>query len=382
MSTCPSTSARRIFATADIGANAVELLRQHGYDLQVYPRVEPPSHEEIVAAVRAGIDGLITTLRDRIDEEVFAAGAGRLKVVAQDAVGVDNIDRSAANRYRIPFTNTPEVLTEATAEFAFFMMGAVARKLWSSEQLVRENRWGAWHPWYPFLGDEVTGKTVAVIGTGRIGRAFLYKCIGLDMDILCYSHRRPDAALLDAVQREMDLRFELGISSRHARIEFTDLRTALSRADFVSLHVPLIRPGQAEHPTWRMINAETLGWMKPSAYLINTARGPVVDEAALAEALHGQRIAGAALDVFEVEPLPPGSPLRHSDLQDRVRLFHHFGSGTRETRLATDPDRGMAGRCIQALRDVLEINYDGDPARMPFVVNKEAFLSPAAPLAR
>lgn len=382
MSHQPASPAPRIFATADIGANAIERLRQKGYDVEVYPRIEAPSHAEIVARVRSGIAGLITTLRDRIDEEVFAAGAGTLRVVAQDSVGVDNIDRAAANRYRIPFTNTPEVLTEATAEFAFFMMGAVARKLWSSEELVRANQWGAWHPWYPFLGDEVTGKTVAVIGLGRIGRAFACKCVGLDMDILCYSHRRADETLAQAIQQEMDLRFQRGLSRRQARIRFVDLRTALSEADFISLHVPLIRPGQGDHPTWRMINEETLGWMKPAAYLINTARGPVVDEDALVRALRGERLAGAALDVFEVEPLPADSPLRDAALRDRLRLFHHFGSGTRETRLDTDPARGMAGRCVQALLDVLEGNHNGDPASMPFVVNKEAFVSPAAPGAR
>lgn len=382
MSHHPASSTLRIFATADIGANAIEMLRQKGYDVEVYPRIEAPSHEEIVAQVRSGITALITTLRDRIDEEVFAAGAGTLRVVAQDSVGVDNIDRTAANRYRIPFTHTPEVLTEATAEFAFFMMGAVARKLWSSEELVRSNQWGTWHPWHPFLGDEVTGKTVAVIGVGRIGRAFAAKCVALDMDILCCSHRRPDEQLAHAIQQEMNLRFQSGLSRRQARIRFVDLRTALNESDFVSLHVPLIRPGQGEHPTWRMINEETLGWMKPTAYLINTARGPVIDEEALVRALKENRLAGAALDVFEVEPLPTGSPLRDPALRDRLRLFHHFGSGTRETRLDLDPARGMAGRCVQALLNVLENNYDGDPARMPFVVNKEAFVSPAAPGAR
>jgi len=361
----------RIFATADIGPQALELLRQRGYELEIYPHSDAPPPEVLLAKLRAGVDGLITTLRDRVDQAVFAAGAPRLKVVAQDAVGVDNIDRAAANRHGVPFTHTPDVLTEATAEFAFFMMGAVARKLWPSEQLVREQQWGAWHPWLPFLGDEVTGKTVAVVGTGRIGQAFIRKCVGMDMEIRCFSPRGENAALRLAVQREMDLRFELGYRATRATLSFGDLRSVLGAADFISLHVPLLRPGQSPQPTEHLMNDTTLGWCRPTAYLINTARGAVVDEAALVRALRARRLAGAALDVFEREPLPADSPLRAADLADRVRLFHHFASGGRTTRLSPDPARGMAGRCVQGLRDVLEGNYGGDPARMPFVVNKE-----------
>jgi len=361
----------RIFATADIGSQALDLLRRHGYALEVYEHPGAPPAEVLLSKLREGVDGLITTLRDRVDEAVFAAGAPRLKVVAQDAVGVDNIDRAAANRHGVPFTHTPDVLTEATAEFAFFMMGAVARKLWPSEQLVRQQQWGAWHPSLPFLGDEVTGKTVSVIGTGRIGRAFIRKCVGMDMEIRCYSGRGEDEVLRAAVQREMDLRFELGYRATRATLAFGDLRTVLSEADFISLHVPLLRPGQSPHPTQHLINDTTLGWCKSTAYLINTARGPVVDEAALVRALRAGHLAGAALDVFETEPLPADSPLRDADLADRLRLFHHFASGSRTTRLSPDPERGMAGRCVQGLRDVLEGNYGGDPARMPFVVNKE-----------
>ena len=128
--------------------------------------------------MKSGIDALITTLRDPIDAEVFEAGKGTLKVVAQIAVGFDNINRADANKYKIPFTNTADVLTEATAEFAFFMMGMLARKMWQSERLVREQKWPSWHPFLPFLGDEVTGKTIAIIGTGRIGLAMIKKCSG------------------------------------------------------------------------------------------------------------------------------------------------------------------------------------------------------------
>src|SRR5712692_2020159 len=163
----PSQPRFRVFATCDIGQEALELLRQRGYDLEVYDRVEAPPKSLIIEKVRSGIDGLITTLRDTIDAEVFDAGRGTLKIVAQDAVGFDNINRADANRFQIPFTNTADVLTDATAEFALLILGCVARKLCPSERLVRENRWGAWHPYLPFLGDEVTGKTMGVIGTGR-----------------------------------------------------------------------------------------------------------------------------------------------------------------------------------------------------------------------
>src|SRR5690348_18255952 len=142
----------RVFATSRIGDAAEDLLRARGYNLEVFQGPEAPPKKLIVEKVKSGIDGLITTLRDRIDAEVFEAGKGTLKVVAQIAVGFDNINRADANRHKIPFTNTADVLTEATAEFAFFMMGAVARKLWPSEKLVRGQTWPSWHPFLPFLG--------------------------------------------------------------------------------------------------------------------------------------------------------------------------------------------------------------------------------------
>src|SRR5580698_8670633 len=134
----------RVFATCDIG-DAIELLRQRGYEVEVYPNPEAPPKSLIVEKVKAGVDGLITTLRDPIDAEVFEAGKGKLKVVAQIAVGFDNINRADANRHKIPFTHTADVLTEATAEFAFFMLGMLARKMWSAEHLTRDNQWGYWH---------------------------------------------------------------------------------------------------------------------------------------------------------------------------------------------------------------------------------------------
>jgi glyoxylate reductase len=362
----------RVFATCDIG-DALNILRDKGYDVEVYPRPEAPPKSLIIEKVKSGVAGLITTLRDSIDAEVFAAGAGTLKVVAQFAVGFDNINRGDANKYKIPFTNTADVLTEATAEFAFFMMGALARKLWPAEHLTRENRWGYWHPYLPFLGDDVTGKTVAIIGTGRIGLAMIKKCAGFDMNILCFDPAYENRDYIQVIQEMMDLSFQRGISREKTSIRYTRLKEALSGADFISLHVPLLRAGESATPTYHLINETTLRMMKPTAMIVNTSRGPVIDEAALARALRENWIGGAALDVYEQEPLPADSPLRDPAIADRCRLLPHFASAARITRLSSDPNKGMAGRCVQGLIDVLEGNYGGDVTKMPYVVNKESF---------
>ena len=362
----------RVFATCDIG-DAIDLLRKRDYEVEVYPEPEAPPKRLIIDKVRSGIDGLITTLRDPIDAEVFEAGKSSLKVVAQLAVGIDNINRADANRYKIPFTHTADVLTEATAEFAFFMLGMLARKMWSAEHLTRDNQWGYWHPYLPFLGDEVTGKTIAIIGTGRIGLAMIKKCAGFDMNMLCYDPAYENQNYIAAIQENMDLRHARGISKEKNWIRYVTFEEALRQADFVSVHVPLLRPGESATPTYHLFNETTLKRMKPTAFLVNDSRGPVVDEGALVRALRENWIAGAALDVYEEEPLPPDSPLRDPAIADRCRLFPHFASAARITRLSADPDKGMAGRCVQGLIDVLEANYGGEIPRMPYVVNKEAF---------
>jgi glyoxylate reductase len=364
----------RIFATCDIGTAALDRLREKGWELEVYGQIEPPPRDLILEKLRTGLDALVTTLRDRLDDEIFATGARHgLRIVAQDAVGFDNIDRAAANRWRIPFSHTADVLTDATAEFAFFIMGCVARKTWPSEQMVREETWSTWHPWHPWLGDEVTGRTVTVIGTGRIGKSFIHKAVGFDMDVLCHDAAYQDHAFVAGIDRLMALRHELGFSKRRRTIAYVPFEEALRRADFVSLHVALTRPGESDQPTYHLINAQSLRQMKPGAYLINTSRGPVIDEPALAQALLDGVLAGAALDVFEKEPLPHDSPLRDERLKLKLRLFHHAASAAHDTRLSVDPEVGMAGRTVQAVIDVLERRYDGDPRKMPYVVNKEAF---------
>ncbi|MBZ5509397.1 MAG: D-glycerate dehydrogenase [Acidobacteriia bacterium] len=366
----------RIYATCHIGDAAENLLRDKGYALDVYPGPEAPAKSLIVEKAASGVDALITTLRDPIDAEVFEAGKGTLKVVSQIAVGFDNINRVDANRYRVPFTNTAEVLNDATAEFAFLMMGTLARRMWDSEKMVREQKWGAWHPFLPFLGDEISGKTIAVLGTGRIGLAMIKKCTGFDMNVLCYDPVYQNHRFAADMEQVMELRHKLGMVREKNWIKYVSLEQALAQADFVSLHVPLIREGGS--PTYHLINERTLKLMRKEAYLINAARGPVIDENALAKALKERWIAGAALDVFEKEPLAADSPLLDPEIEDRCRLFHHFASGGRITRLSIDPEKGMAGRCIQGLRDVLEKNYSGDITRMPYVVNKEAWTGSGA----
>src|SRR3954449_2823414 len=220
----------RVFATSRIGDAAEKLLRASGYELEVFQGPEAPPKKLIIEKVKSGIDGLITTLRDPIDAEIFEAGKGSLKVVAQIAVGFDNINRADANKYKVPFTNTADVLTEATAEFAFLMMGMLARKMWMSERLVREQTWPSWHPFLPFLGDEVTGKTVAIIGTGRIGLAMIKKCSGFDMNILCYVPAYHNDKYITSIQELMDLRYAMGIQKEKTWIKYVDFEQGMREA--------------------------------------------------------------------------------------------------------------------------------------------------------
>ena len=268
----------RVFATCDIGEDAFKILRERGYEVEVYADPEPPPKSLIIDKVRSGIDGLITTLRDPIDAEVFEAGRGTLKVVSQYAVGFDNINRADANRFKVPFTNTADVLTEATAEFALFILGNVARKLCPSERLVRDNRWGTWHPYLPFLGDEVTGKTIGVIGTGRIGQAFMKKAVGFDVDFLCFDAGLEHPEFAQKIQDTMDVRFRNGFSDAPRTIRYVSFEEVLRGSDFVSVHVPLVREGEGDFPTYHLFNAATFRLMKPTAFLVNTSRGPVVNE--------------------------------------------------------------------------------------------------------
>ena len=249
------------------------------------------------------MDGLLAMITDRIDAEFFDA-APSLRMVANMGVGYNNIDVAEATRRSVMISNTPGVLTDATADLAFALILAVARRVVEGDKIVRAGRFQFWSPFY-FLGAEVSTKTLGIIGMGRIGQAVAKRARGFNMRILYYSRKRLSP----------DKEAECGA-------EYADLATLLRTADFVSLHVPYTEE------TKYLIDAEALQIMKPSAFLINTARGPVVDEKALLAALQEKRIAGAGLDVYENEPaLTPGL----SGL-DQVVLLPHVGSATRETR--------------------------------------------------
>jgi glyoxylate reductase len=266
-------------------------------------------------------DGLISMITDNIDEGVLDR-ASRLKMIAHFGVGYNNIDVKAATTRGIAVSNTPGVLTDATAELAFALILAVARRLVESDRATREGRFRYWAPML-FLGREVTGKTLGIIGLGEIGKAVARIAKGFKMRILYNNRSRIDAS-----------------GEKELMVEYADLQKLLVESDFVSLHVPLT--GGTRH----LIGKEEFSIMKPTAYLINTSRGPVVDEQALLEALLNRKISGAGLDVYENEPaLTPGL----TELTNVV-LLPHTGSGTLETRIkmasmaAENLIAGLSGR--------------------------------------
>jgi glyoxylate reductase len=266
-------------------------------------------------------EGLMSMITDMVDEEVLSR-APRLRMIANMAVGYNNVDVQAATARNIPVTNTPGVLTETTADLAFTLILSVARRVAEGDRMVREGRFQFWAP-FLFLGTEVTGKTLGIIGMGRIGKAVARRAAGFDMRILYCSRNRVDAA-----------------EEKSLRAEHTDMKTLLASSDFVSVHVPL-----ADN-TRHLIGRTELSLMKPTAFLINTSRGPVVDEPALVSALQSGVIAGAGIDVYENEPaLAPGL----AELANTV-LLPHVGSATLETRtkmavMATDNlIAGLTGR--------------------------------------
>ena len=248
-------------------------------------------------------DGLLCTITDQINGELLDK-APHLSMIANYGVGFNNIDLKAATARGIPVSNTPGVLTDATADITFALILATARRVVEGDRRNREGEFQSWAP-LRFLGREVSGKTLGFIGLGRIGKAVVRRARGFEMRVL-YHNRHP-----------MEASEEKGLG-----VQYVDLKRLLTEADFVSLHVPLT--DQTHH----LIGPRELEMMKPSAYLINASRGPVVDEKALVEALKNGKIAGAGLDVYEDEPnLAPGL----ADL-DNVTLLPHVGSATLETR--------------------------------------------------
>jgi lactate dehydrogenase-like 2-hydroxyacid dehydrogenase len=264
----------------------------------------PPPRDELLRRV-AGVEGLLALLTDRVDDELLDAAGPGLRVVSNLAVGYDNIDLAACARRGIPVGNTPGVLTEATADLAFALLLAVARRLPESAALVTQDRWLTWDPLL-LLGRDVGGATLGIVGFGRIGQEVARRAQGFGMRILAHS-RRPAP---DDVYRQTGA-------------EPVDLGTLLAQSDFVSIHVNL----SAE--TRHLIDAAAIARMRPGAILINTARGPVVDQVALADALRSGHLFGAGLDVTDPEPMRADDPLLGLP---NCLVVPHIGSATQHTR--------------------------------------------------
>ena len=280
----------RIFATRLLPFPALDRLRAE-HEVSEWPGELPPTPDELLAEAREA-DALLTLVTDPVGADLMDA-CPHLKAIANMAVGTDNIDTDAAAARGIPVGNTPDVLTDATADLAFALLLALARRIVPGAEQVRTGAWRTWEP-AAGLGADLSGATLGIVGWGRIGQAVARRAEGFGMEVI---H-----------------------SSRSSGVP---LEALLARADFVSLHTPLTPE------TRHLIRAETLEQMKPTALLINTARGGVVDQDALREALHEGRIAGAALDVTDPEPLPPDDPLLDAP---NLLVVPHIGSATVHTR--------------------------------------------------
>jgi glyoxylate reductase len=297
-------SSPKIVVTRRIPDPALELLREAG-DVWVSPHDRPLETAELHEAV-AGADIAVTLLHDKVDDAFLDAAGDQLRAVTNVAVGFDNIDVPAATKRGVLITNTPGVLTEATADLAMTLILAVTRRIGEGERLIRGREPWSWHM-FMLLGMGLQEKTLGVVGMGAIGQSLARRAKAFGMDIV-YSDARPAS---DEVEAELGAR----------RLELDEL---LAASDVVSLHAPLM------DETRHLMNAERLGRMKDTAYLVNSARGPIVDEAALVDALRSGQIAGAGLDVYENEPdVHPGL----LEL-DNVVLLPHLGSATIETRTA------------------------------------------------
>ena len=293
----------KVYVTRQLFDEAIEILEEHS-EVEVYEGVDNAIPRELLLEKVVDVEGLLPLLTERIDAEVMDAAEG-LKVISNYAVGYNNIDVAAATERGIYVTNTPGILTDTTADCAFALLMAVARRIPEADRHVKEGGWV--HAWGPrmYVGTDVHGKKLGIIGLGRIGGAIARRAKGFDMDVIYYDeHRR------------RDLEGELGV-------RYAPLKELLTESDYVSLHVPLTAS------TRHMIGKRELTMMKETAFLINTSRGPVVDEDALYKALRDGDIAGAGLDVFEHEPLSQESPLKGLD---NAVITPHIASASVETR--------------------------------------------------
>lgn len=291
----------KVLVTREIPDAGLRLLEDGGYGLTVLSE-EPPKREELLEAAR-GIHGILAVLTEKIDAELLDAAGNTLKVVANMAVGFDNVDLEAAKDRGVVVTNTPGILNETTADTAFMLLLAAARRLGEAERLLRAELWKSWGP-KMLTGPDVWGKTLGIVGMGRIGRAVARRAKGFGMQVIYHNRNRNEEA-----ERELGA-------------YYLDLTGLLRESDFVSVHTPLTSE------TRHLIGAEELAMMKPEAVLVNTSRGLVVDEAALVDALTERRIFAAGLDVYENEPeVHPGL----LELENVV-LAPHIGSASIETR--------------------------------------------------
>lgn len=308
----------KILLTRVLPRAAMEFLEKY-FDLDVNRDDRVMPHAALIEAIRDR-EGLICLLTDRIDRNVIVS-APNLKVIANYAVGYDNIDLAEASKRRIPVTNTPDVLTETTADLAFGLLLAAARRIVESDRFLRTGGFGGWAPEL-MLGIDVHGKTLGIIGMGRIGRAVARRAQGFEMKVLYY-----DAQPLPAADE------------KGSGVEYCPLSHLLDVSDFVSIHAPL--NAQTHH----LISDIEFNKMKKTAFLVNTARGPIVDEDALVRALEDKRIAGCALDVYENEPAVTPGLLG----MDNVVLVPHIGSASIETR--TKMASMVAGNVVAVLID-------------------------------
>jgi lactate dehydrogenase-like 2-hydroxyacid dehydrogenase len=271
----------KVFLTRRLLPGGMKMIEE-ACQADVWPAEVPPPHEEIVQRVK-GVEGLVCLLTDPIDREVLEAAGSSLKVISACSVGVDNIDLKAATEHGIPVGNTPGVLTDATADLTFALLLAAARRVVEADRLVKKGEWKTWGPSI-MLGADLKGTTLGIIGFGRIGRAVAHRAAGFGMRIL---FTEPGEAAP-----------EPGLEAQRV-----DLEVLLRESDFISLHCPLTPQ------TRGLIDAAAFEKMKPTAVLVNTSRGPVVDTQALYDVLKAKRIFAAALDVTVPEPLPKDSPL-------------------------------------------------------------------------
>ena len=296
----------KIFITRKIPDRGIEMLKVKGYEVVVSPHDRVLSKEELKNYLTEGkFDAVLCLLTDKVDAEILDAAGKQCKVFANYAVGFDNIDIKTAQERGIMVTNTPGVLTDSVAEHAFSLILSIAHRVAESDKFTKEGKYTGWAPML-LLGADVSRKTLGIVGLGRIGsRVAHHAAKGFDMKILYYD-----------LKRNEDFEKEFGAAFKE------NIDDLFKEADFISIHVPLLPS------TKHLVDAKHLGLMKKTAYLINTSRGPIVDEVALVAALQKKEIAGAALDVFENEPkLAPGL----AEL-DNVILTPHTASATEETR--------------------------------------------------